>query len=269
MRKFTFLMATLFVAAQMSAQTHNYIDLGLSVKWATCNIGATTPEAAGVFFAWGETTSKTEENKWVDYEHCNGMWNTLTKYCFMSNYGQDGYTDELTVLESEDDAATVNWGEDWRMPTRTECQELVDNCTWTVSEQNGVKGFVVTGENGNSIFLPAVEEFEEDGYRVFGAGLWTASLGDEYPGTAFYLSFSCAVEIATNEEYVDIDVYQGSSRYNLQLVRPVFCGDAGATVAIDQVEVEKAQVRKVVENGVIYIVHPNGEKYTLTGQRAK
>ena len=114
---------------------HEWVDLGLSVKWATCNVGASTPGGYGNYYAWGETSTKSN----YDYDSC------ASKGKFLGDIGGD----------SSRDAATVNWGGSWRMPTEAELQELVDNCTWTWTTQNGHKGYKVTGPNGNSIFLPA------------------------------------------------------------------------------------------------------------------
>ena len=133
---------------------HKWVDLGLSVKWATCNVGASAPEEYGDYFAWGEVEPK-EYYEWSTYKYCNGSSSTLTKYCDKSSYGNNGFTDNKTVLDPEDDATHVNWGSAWRMPTKAERDELVDNCTWTWTTQNGVNGYKVTGPNGNSIFLPA------------------------------------------------------------------------------------------------------------------
>ena len=98
-----------------------YVDLGLpsGVLWATYNVGAEYPEAYGNHFAWGETQPKDTYN-WNNYQYCNGSNNTLTKYCNNSSYGFNGFTDNLTMLLPEDDAATANWGADWRMPTKNE-----------------------------------------------------------------------------------------------------------------------------------------------------
>ena len=140
----------------------DYVDLGLpsGTLWATCNVGADTPEGYGDHFAWGETEPKNVYN-WSTYQFSNGGdgWNTLTKYCTDSSYGYNGYTDNLTFLLPEDDAATANWGAGWRMPTEGEWQELYDNTTSTWTTQNGVSGRLFTASNGNSIFLPAA------GYR--------------------------------------------------------------------------------------------------------
>lgn len=131
-----------------------YVDLGLSVKWATCNVGANLPEEYGVYFAWGETKPKTIYD-WSTYTYANGASTFFTKYCSQSKYGKDGFTDDKTVLDPEDDAATANWGGAWRMPTYEEMIELKEQCIWTWITQNGVVGYNIEGKNGNSIFLPA------------------------------------------------------------------------------------------------------------------
>lgn len=116
---------------------HDYVDLGLpsGTKWATCNVGASTPEEYGNYYAWGETSTKTE------YTEENSV-----------TYGQ-----QMSDISgnAQYDAATANWGSTWRIPNRAEVEELIDNCTWTWNTQNGVNGIKVTGTNGNSIFLPA------------------------------------------------------------------------------------------------------------------
>jgi hypothetical protein len=133
---------------------HVAVDLGLSVKWATCNVGAEKPEEYGDYFAWGEVEPK-EKYDWTTYLYCKGNRTTMTKYCNDSNYGYNGFTDNKTVLDPEDDAATVNWGGAWRTPTSAELTELREQCKWTWTTQNGVNGYKVVGPNGNSIFLPA------------------------------------------------------------------------------------------------------------------
>ncbi len=171
---------------------HEYVDLGLpsGLLWATCNVGADTPEVYGDYFAWGETTPKDTYN-WSTYQYCNGSYNTMTKYCQNSSYGYNGFTDDLTTLLPEDDAATANWGEGWRMPTKAEFEELYNNTTVTWTQQNGVNGRLFTAANGNSIFLPAA------GYRnnssLFTAGsygyYWSSSLDTDDPYDAWYFYF--------------------------------------------------------------------------------
>ena len=167
------------------------VDLGLpsGLYWASCNIGATTPEGYGDYYAWGETETKADYS-WATYKYANGDYNKLTKYC--SYNGNDGFTDDKTTLDPEDDAAHVNWGGDWRMPTRAEVDELLNNCTWTWTTQNGVNGYQVSSKtNGNSIFLPAA------GFRNGTALLsarstgyyWSSSLYDSVPYDARRLYF--------------------------------------------------------------------------------
>ena len=132
---------------------HEWVDLGLpsGTLWATCNLGANSPEEYGDYFAWGETEPKDVYN-WSTYKWCNGTEYSLTKYCTDSSYGA---VDNKTELDPKDDAAYVNWGENWRMPTKDQLEELQTECTWTWTTQNGVNGRLVIGPNGNSLFLPA------------------------------------------------------------------------------------------------------------------
>ena len=134
----------------------DYVDLGLpsGTLWATCNVGASAPEEYGDHFAWGETESK-EVYKWETYKWCNGSDHSLTKYCTNSDFGS---VDNRMVLDLEDDAAYVNMGPSWRMPTNSQQTELIQKCTWQWTTMNGVNGRLVTGPNGNSIFLPAAGE---------------------------------------------------------------------------------------------------------------
>ena len=135
--------------------THEYVDLGLpsGTLWATCNVGANSPEESGDYFAWGETTTK-DVYDWSTYRYCMGSQSTLTKYCSNASYGYNGFTDNLTTLLPEDDAATVNWGSGWCIPTAGQWGELYQNTTSTWTTQNGVPGRLFTAQNGNSLFLP-------------------------------------------------------------------------------------------------------------------
>ena len=165
-----------FEAPVVPTDTHEYVDLGLSVKWATCNVGATSPEDYGDYFAWGETTAKEIY-----------LWDTYTMTA-----------DGKTVLDAEDDAAAVNWGGAWRMPTLDEMKELLnpDNCSWEWTTVNEVNGYKVTskkeGYTDKSLFLPAA------GYR-YGSSLyyagsrgnyWSATRDEDYPLGAYDLGFS-------------------------------------------------------------------------------
>ncbi|MBO5263155.1 MAG: hypothetical protein J6B18_02725 [Bacteroidaceae bacterium] len=168
------------------------IDLGLSVKWASCNVGATQPWEYGGYYAWGETEEKSNYS-WDTYKYCNDSYISMTKYCTSSSYGT---VDNKTTLEPEDDVATVKRGGSWRMPTRAEQDELRKNCTWTWTTLNGVNGCRVTGPNGNSIFLPAAGSCGSAG--VYGRGdlgsYWSSSLPSSYSSSfsAFSSGFDCA-----------------------------------------------------------------------------
>ena len=173
---------------------YEYVDLGLSVKWATCNVGATKPEEYGDYFAWGEIEPKTYYS-WSTYKWCKGSYYTMTKYCNKSDYGKNGFTDTKTTLDLEDDVAHVKWGGSWRMPTKAEQDELRSNCTWTWTTMNGINGYLVTsnreGYTDRSIFLPAA------GYRgdslLSGVGslgyYWSSSLYTDYLREAWYVYF--------------------------------------------------------------------------------
>ena len=157
---------------------HAYVDLGLpsGTLWATCNVGATTPEGYGDYFAWGETTPKTIYDEYT-YKYCNGSLLGITKYCDQAEYGYNGFTDTLTVLLPEDDAATANWGSGWCMPTREQLIELKNNTTCVEAFQNNVKGILLTASNGQSLFLPTA------GIRYNGELLGAGSSGHYWSNT--------------------------------------------------------------------------------------
>ncbi|MCQ2310747.1 MAG: hypothetical protein MJZ64_03240 [Paludibacteraceae bacterium] len=182
---------------------HQYVDLGLSVKWATCNVGASKPEEYGDYFAWGETSPKTTYN-WSTYFDTKDGGSTFIKY--NNNGGK-------TVLDLADEAAHVNWGGNWRMPTEAEILELKNNCTWTWTTQNGVNGYLVTSKkNSNSIFLPASGyRYNSSLYNVGSVGLcWSSSLYSDNSGDAYCLGFSSGY---VNWGYI--------SRFYGRSVRPV------------------------------------------------
>ena len=134
-----------------------YVDLGLSVNWASFNLGASKPEEYGNYYAWGETGKKSVYI-WQTYKWCEGNDYTLTKYCSHQMNGKGGYVDYKKELDKEDDAAYVIWGEKWRIPTADEWNELLKKCDWEFSKVNGIPGFKVIAKKprykGNSIFLP-------------------------------------------------------------------------------------------------------------------
>lgn len=174
-----------------------YVDLGLpsGLKWATCNVGANKPEDYGDYFAWGEISTKTE------YTEKNSK--TLKQQM-----------DDISG-NAEYDAATAYWGTDWRMPTQTEMQELIEKCTWTWTTLNSVNGYQVKGTNGNSIFLPAA------GYRNE-SSLYAAGIRGYYWSSTPHDSNSCysAYDLYFSDDG-EKKVYN-DFRYNGLTVRPVF-----------------------------------------------
>ena len=173
-----------------SGDEHEYVDLGLpsGTLWATMNIGATSPEDYGDYFAWGETAPKDVYN-WSTYQWCNGSSDTMTKYCTNSSYGYNGFTDGKTELDPEDDAATVNWGPSWCMPSVGQIKELMEKCSIQWTTMSGVNGLLVTGPNGNTMFLPAAGALE--GRSLEDAGVrgyyWSCALDPDANMFAFML----------------------------------------------------------------------------------
>ena len=157
---------------------HALVDLGLSVKWACCNVGATKPEEYGGYYAWGETEEKSDYSNWSNYKYgyYDEEWRSfVSKYCSNENYGS---VDNKTTLDASDDVARVKWGGSWRMPTKEEIEELRDKCKWEGDVLNGVNGVRVTGLNGNSIFLPTAGYRRGNDLRYEGSEghYWSASL---------------------------------------------------------------------------------------------
>ena len=170
---------------------HEYVDLGLpsGTLWATCNVGATSPEGYGDYFAWGETEPKATYD-WSTYIYSKGDYNQLTKYCSKSDYGYNGFTDNLTILHSSDDAATVRWGNEWRTPTSMQWRELLENTNGGWTTQNDVYGRVFYG-NGHSLFIPSAgyrygDELLEAGGNN-GGYYWSSTLCTGYPCWAYRL----------------------------------------------------------------------------------
>ena len=185
------------------------VDLGLSVKWATCNLGAESPYMYGYHYAWGETEPKSsfiiDNYKWFDVPS-----KKYTKYSFD--------TDFKTVLDTEDDAASKLWGGDWRIPTIDEIGELLNNCSWEFVQERGVYGYKVTskvpGYTDKSIFLPAAGY--NDGINTDYVGYyWSSQLSDP-ESIAYYLFFNYGGTLGYGNYYR----YQGRS------IRPVTLFDA-------------------------------------------
>jgi len=205
----------LFMACSKDNIAEKAVDLGLSVKWATCNIGASKPEDFGGYYSWGETATK-EKYSWSTYKFGTSESGPFSKYNTNSSYGT---VDNKTVLDPEDDVAHVKLGGKWRMPTDAEFTELrnTDNCTWEWTTMNGVNGYKVTskkeGYTDKWIFLPAA------GYRSgtslddagsFGS-YWSSSLNTDYPDVACSLDFYSS-DVSRNYYY---------GRYLGPSVRPV------------------------------------------------
>ena len=203
------------------------VDLGLSVKWANMNIGANSETDYGTYFAWGETTGYTvigatnvgasgnikTEFSWATYKWCEGTNKTLTKY---NNDKSSGIVDNKYKLDPEDDAATVNWGSNWRMPTYKECQELIENTTrtWEVNYKgSGCNGYLFTskkpGYTDKSIFLPAAGEIRHSEHN---SGFLHQGVRYQYWTSELY-GFSEAYCFSWGDVY--------TSKYRGYTIRPV------------------------------------------------
>ena len=206
--------------------TMEYVDLGLpsGLKWAKCNLGASKPSESGDFYAWGETAPKADYTwatyKWMQAGKSGRQY--ITKYTFAD--GQTGgiwydsagafIGDNKTVLDAADDAATANLGSPWRMPTEVEIKELIDNCIWTLTTQDGVNGYQLDGPNGNTIFLPYV------GWRG-GSGLIYAGSRAQYWSSSLNTAFSKSYEALSLDIASSFYEWDGSTRYYGLSVRPV------------------------------------------------
>ena len=210
---------------QSTLKMREYVDLGIvvddkKIKWATCNVGASKPEDYGDYFAWGETAAK-ENYTWATYkwmQEGQSDSNYITKYTFVDQQTggiwYDGSTfigDNKTVLDFEDDAARASWGGSWRMPTDAEWTELRTECTWTWTTQNEKNGYLVTGPNGNSIFLPAAG-------RRYGTSLLRAGSDGLYWSSSLYEASSVSAIV---HFYSDEVSRVGGSRCLGFSVRPV------------------------------------------------
>jgi len=159
--------------------TVEMIDLGLSVKWASFNVGADFITDDGDYYAFGEVEPK--QIYWYDtYKWCMGDEKSYTKYCNDDNYGYKGFTDNKTILDPEDDVAQVKWGDGWRMPTETEFNELADNCWWTWTNIDGTEGYLIkrkwADEDAPSIFLPNAGTAARDFIDKESSGYWTSTV---------------------------------------------------------------------------------------------
>ena len=177
-----------------------YVDLGLSVKWAICNVGANTPEEYGDYYAWGEVETK-ESYEPNNYKFVNG----------------GSAVNDKNTLDIENDVAHKEWGGKWRMPSREEFDELIQNCTWTWTTQKGVNGFLVTsnkpGYTDRSIFLPAaglrsLSELRLSGNMGF---YWTTTPSEHFAESACFLYITPGFK----------SLYESAARNQAHTVRPV------------------------------------------------
>ena len=172
-----------------AVNNHDWVDMGLSVKWATCNVGASSPYEGGSLFAWGETATK-KTCTWKNLKYClDSSGNKFSKYVMDSKFGE---VDNESLLDRSDDVARVKWGGTWRMPTIEELQELKDNCTWTWSIQGDKHGYTVTSKkNGGSIFIPVAGARSENKLinPSFYGYYWSSSLNTENQNRAFGIYF--------------------------------------------------------------------------------
>ena len=207
-KTFLIMLAVMFFGAvSHAADGVEAVDLGLSVKWANMNVGAKKASGFGTYFAWGETKSK-DYYSWNTYAWSKGDSQFLTKY---SN------TDRRSQLAPVDDAAHVNLGGGWRMPTVDEFEELINNCTWEWTTLDGVNGYNVTSKKtGNSIFLPITgfRYYADTQFRSIMGVYWTSSLYTGNPNKAWCLEFN----------FSDIKVHYGnlsSNRFSGRCIRAV------------------------------------------------
>lgn len=212
----------LTVIALWMKKTEYDVDLGLpsGTIWASCNVGAKNTWDSGDYFAWGETKPK-DEYGWDTYKYCGGSGDSQTKYCSDGTCGKDGFTDNLTILLPEDDAATANMGKEWRMPTLADIRELYEKCDWEFtsdSDGTSVSGYVVKSRsNTNSLFLPAA------GYNL-GSSIggesrgyyWSSTLNTEVPS----LGPKCGFCLGFTSDGVSPDqIYFRSGGYPVRAVR--------------------------------------------------
>ena len=202
---------------------YEYVDLGLpsGTLWATFNIGATSPEQCGDYFAWGETAPKSDYS-WSTYAHCDGTNSTMTKYCSNSRYG---IYDGKTTLDAEDDAATVNWGSKWCTPTKEQFDEL-NNLNYVSREwvqENGVYGCRITSkENGRSIFLPATGIYEGTSLTYVGTygRYWSQTVNtDAYSQNPYITAYQISFVLQGNNN-LNFSL-QTSNRSSGRTIRPV------------------------------------------------
>lgn len=252
------------VDSEPAAPKHESVDLGLSVHWATFNVGAAKPEDYGDYFAWGEIAPK-EQYDWSTYKWCEGSYNTLTRYNTDSSYGVVDKVITFAGYTYEDDAARANWNEEWRTPTNEEWTELLNNCTWEwQKEYNGTEynGYLVTskkaGYTDKSIFLPeAGGRTSFNGIQVIitiNGYYWSSSLSlDATPISAWAVQFG--------SDYIDRT--PKGPRQNGYSVRPV---DGATKIPVESVSVAPTSLNLSVGESVTLVatVSPANANNTIT-----
>ena len=233
-----------------------YADLGLPSQtlWASTNIGANNPYDYGDYFAWGETTPRTTGFDWTNYAHSNDDGSVMNKY---------SATDGKTRLDSDDDAATQQWGTPWRIPTQADWQELIDNCDWTWTDDyqgTGIKGNIVASRtNSNAIFLPAGGAYLDNSLSFSNTSgfFWSSTLSTDKT-KAYKLTFNAGT--GATAQVTDYLRKSGIS------VRPV---QGIPSTAIEQnTATSETQVRKVLYNGQVFIIRGD-QVFTVMGQKVK
>lgn len=244
---------------------HEYVDLGLpsGLLWAICNVGANTPYEAGDYFAWGETEPK-ETYDWSTYKWCEGDENSLTKYTIPYSYS--GYVDNKTRLEPADDAAHVNWGGNWRMPTEEEWQELQMNCDYSCLPEGLL---FISRKNGNSIFFPAADYKKNSSISSDVAGVaspyesgfyWSTSIGNYSDWVnSFYFAYP-SIFGSGHQRYLGLSVrpvWSSTPRSNLPAFRDFTTYNTTSTSATVNLMITDDGGSYITNYGVCYSTSEN------------
>lgn len=216
-----------------SINNHEYVDLGLpsGKLWATCNIGSSSPEVNGSYFAWAETEPKASYD-WTNYKYsrnagADGWPPNLIKYCYESYCGYNGFTDNRVELEPTDDAAVVNWGGGWHVPSSDDWEELMMNCYHGMSIYHGIEGYMFVSRNCHFLFLPLAGLYEGSGVYYNNAFYWCNTIAGEdddcdYPYVARYfhdISDEDWEDMVFNNEY---RIYDYHPRCEGMSIRPIY-----------------------------------------------
>ena len=246
----------LYDAQPPSEVTKTAVNLGLSVNWAECNLGATAPERFGDYYAWGETETKTDYS-WLTYRFFEGEYlyvNDPIRYIWYENrhyvpiFTKYNHLDNKTVLDPEDDVAHVKWGDHWRLPTPGEWQELFENCTWENATVNGVTGLKGTSLiNGKTIFLPQAcywegDALQEDEVYPREAIYHSSQTDREWSGQSYHRT---SYLVGTESALVDSEYPQTTYQYRWVglPVRAVY-----DHIAIDEVLLDASSLRMIPED---------------------